>query len=90
MRPLAAAVPAVSFAAASKSRSGSPRQFDNMNEKSRCSTLFHLLVPGGKWYAAIPSCVSFAHRCSSSFHTPRRQPLLPPAFAVMKIWVAFG
>jgi hypothetical protein len=29
-------------------RAGSPRQFEEMNEKRRCSTLFHLLVPGGK------------------------------------------
>jgi hypothetical protein len=29
--------------------SGSPRQFEEMKENRRCSTLFHLLVPGGKW-----------------------------------------
>jgi hypothetical protein len=30
-------------------RSGLPRQLIEMNENRRCSTLFHLLVPGGKW-----------------------------------------
>ncbi|HEX7843094.1 MAG TPA: hypothetical protein VF469_36725, partial [Kofleriaceae bacterium] len=38
-------------------RSGRPRQLMEMNENSRCSTLFHLLVPGGKWLTrmAMPS-----------------------------------
>ena len=34
---------------ASRLTSGRPRQFWVMCEKSRCSILFHLLVPGGKW-----------------------------------------
>jgi hypothetical protein len=29
--------------------SGRPRQFIEMWENRRCSTLFHLLVPGGRW-----------------------------------------
>jgi hypothetical protein len=29
--------------------SGRPRQFMVIWENSRCSILFHLLVPGGKW-----------------------------------------
>ena len=29
--------------------SGRPRQFWVMKENNRCSILFHLLVPGGKW-----------------------------------------
>ena len=29
-------------------RNGFPRQLMVMNENSRCSILFHLLVPGGK------------------------------------------
>ena len=36
-------------------RSGRPRQFIVMNENSRCSILFHLLVPGGKWLTRIAS-----------------------------------
>ncbi len=31
-----------------KLRKGLPRQLMLMKEKSRCSILFHLLVPGGK------------------------------------------
>ena len=38
----------IKFTTVSSVRSGVPRQFIVMNEKSRCSTLFHLLVPGGK------------------------------------------
>jgi len=33
----------------SKVRRGRPRQLIEMNENRRCSTLFHLLVPDGKW-----------------------------------------
>ena len=29
--------------------SGRPRQFMVIWENSRCSILFHLLVPGGRW-----------------------------------------
>jgi hypothetical protein len=39
---------AIKWTIVSRSRSGSPRQLEEMKEKSRCSTLFHLLVPGGK------------------------------------------
>src|ERR1039458_8908158 len=38
-----------------------------MNENSRCSILFHLLVPGGKWQIDISSPVSSASFCNSSF-----------------------
>lgn len=38
----------ISFTTVSYERSGRPRRFIVMNEKSRCSILFHLLVPGGK------------------------------------------
>ncbi len=37
---------------------GFPRQFCVMNEKRRCSILFHLLVPGGKWVTVISRPVS--------------------------------
>jgi len=33
-----------------KLRKGLPRQLMLMKEKSGCSILFHLLVPGGKWH----------------------------------------
>ena len=32
---------------------GRPRQFMVIWENSRCSILFHLLVPGGKWQTVI-------------------------------------
>ena len=67
----------------SSSRSGSPRQLDEMKENKRCSTLFHLLVPGGKWQTASVSPVWSARRCNSHFHSRRRQPLLPPPSAVI-------
>ena len=37
---------------------GLPRQFIEMWENSRCSILFHLLVPGGRWHTVTVSPVS--------------------------------
>ena len=47
---------------------GRPRQFMVIWENSRCSILFHLLVPGGKWQTVISSPVSAANAASSAFH----------------------
>ena len=33
--------------------SGRPRQFIEMWENRRCSILFHVLVPGGRWQTVI-------------------------------------
>ena len=41
---------------------GRPRQFMVIWENSRCSILFHLLVPGGKWQTVISRPVSAAKR----------------------------
>src|SRR6266852_5700853 len=60
-----------------------PRQLRLMYEKSRCSIVFHLLVPGGKWLVVIVRPVRLASCCSSHFHSRSRVPLLPPASAVM-------
>ena len=49
--------------------SGRPRQFMVMWENSRCSILFHLEVPGGKWQTVIASPVSAASAASSLFQT---------------------
>jgi hypothetical protein len=38
-------------------------------ENSRCSILFHLLVPGGKWQTVISKPVSAAKAASSAFQT---------------------
>ena len=40
--------------------SGRPRQFIEMCENSRCSILFHLDVPGGKWQTVMSRPVSSA------------------------------
>jgi hypothetical protein len=66
-----------------KLTSGRPRQLRLMYENSRCSILFHLLVPGGKWQTVILRPVRFASCWSSHFHRRTRAPLLPPASAVM-------
>ena len=47
--------------------SGRPRQFMVMWENSRCSILFHLEVPGGKWQTVISRPVSAARAASSAF-----------------------
>ena len=51
----------------SKVRSGRPRQFCVMWQNSRCSILFHLLVPGGKWQTGIARPMSSARRCKRDF-----------------------
>src|ERR1017187_10035941 len=59
-----------------------------MNENSRCSILFHLLVAGGEWQTvmAIPS--SSASSCRCSFQVRDRLLLLPPASAQIRIRLA--
>src|ERR1700737_5213139 len=61
-----------------------------MKENSRCSILFHLLVPGGKWQTVISSPVSSASLCSSSFQRRTLAPLLPPESAVISNLPALG
>ena len=41
-------LPAINFTMVAYDSSGCPRQFLLMNENSRCSILFHLLVPGDR------------------------------------------
>ena len=48
---------------------GLPLQLMVMWENSRCSILFHLEVPGGKWHTAIAKPVSAASAASSLFQT---------------------
>src|SRR6266481_5193761 len=57
---------------------GLPRQFCVMKENSRCSILFHLLVPGGRWQTVIVRPSSLARFCSSRFHNLTRARLPPP------------
>ena len=53
VRPVSVVVAAISSTIVRKLRKGLPRQLMLMKEKSRCSILFHLLVPGGKWHTVI-------------------------------------
>ena len=62
---------------------GLPRPFWLMKANRRCSILFHLLVPGGRWQTSMVRPVSSASRCSAHYHRRTRDPLLPPPSAVI-------
>src|SRR3982074_2707858 len=53
-----------------------------MKEKRRCSILFHLLVPGGRWLTMMSRPSSLASFCNSRFHSRTPEPLLPRPHAV--------
>src|SRR5579864_8442981 len=89
-RPAAVVVAAIRLMMTSWLISGLPRQFWLMNENSRCSILFHLLVPGGRWLTAMRKPVSSASFCSSTFQRRTREPLLLPATAEINRRLAFG
>src|SRR2546423_14962679 len=61
-----------------------------MKEKRRCSILFHLLVPGGRWLTTMSRSSSLASFCSSRFHSRTREPLLPPPSAGVNHPIAVG
>ena len=56
----------------------------------RCSILFHLLAPGGRWHTVISMPSSSASFCNSIFHRRMREPLLPPPSAIIRILRARG
>jgi len=58
------------------------RQVIAIAENSRCSTRFHLLVPGGRCSTVISRSVSVAKLASSVFYSRSRLPLDPPELAV--------
>src|SRR5229473_2778653 len=89
-RPVLVVVAAIRLTVTSWLTNGLPRQFLVIKENRRCSILFHLLVPGGKWQTEISSLVSSASFCNSSFHNRTRDPLLPPLSAVIKSRRASG
>ena len=60
--PFDIVVEAINSTTAKRLVSGVPRQFSVMWQNIRCSILFHLLVPGGKWHTEIRSPVSAANR----------------------------
>ena len=66
--PVLVVVFAIRFTTVVRLSSGRPRQFLLMYPNSRCSILFHLLVPGGKWQTLIAIPNSSANPCSSTFH----------------------
>src|ERR1035437_7033031 len=72
VRPASVVVAAMSSTIVRKLRKGLPRQLMLMKEKSRCSILFHLLVPGGKWHTVTGNLSSSASFCSSIFHRRTR------------------
>src|SRR6266404_9211414 len=50
-----------------------------MKEKRRCSILFHLLVPGGRWLTTMSRPSSLASFCNSRFHSRTREPVAAAA-----------
>src|ERR1700739_4688993 len=72
VRPASVVVAAISSTIVRKLRKGLSRQLMVINEKSRGSILFHLLVQGGKWHTVIGNFSSSASFCSSIFHRRTR------------------
>ena len=70
--------------------SGRPRQLQVIWENSRCSILFHLEVPGGKWQTVISSPACCANSASPAFRARFFQPLFPPASQVTSSRAARG
>ena len=65
-------VPAIRLTMTSWLVSGRPRQFIEIWLNSRCSIMFHLEVPGGKWQTVIANPVWVARSASSRFHSRSR------------------
>src|SRR6266516_5673763 len=89
-KPFVVVVWPIRFTTTSRLTNGRPRQFSVMWQNIRCSILFHLLVPGGKWHTEMRSPISSANRCNSTFHRRHRLPLEPPPSAVMSRRWALG
>ena len=70
--------------------SGRPRQAMVIWENSRCSILFHLEVPGGKWQQVISGPVSRARSARPVFQARFFQPSFPPASQVISSRSACG
>src|SRR3954451_24460690 len=81
---------AIKFTITSRLSKGFALQFLVMYENIRCSILFHLLVPGGKWHTCISMANSVANFCNSFFHSLLLELLLPPPSAVTKSLLANG
>src|SRR5512135_1596893 len=88
--PVCVVVCPIRFTTTSRLTRGRPRQFSVMEQNIRCSILFHLLVPGGKWHTEIRRPVSSANSCNCTFHSRQRLPLEPPPSAVINSRFARG
>src|SRR3954463_10850907 len=78
VNPAAVVVLPIRFTTTARLVKGRPRQFLVMWQNIRCSILFHLLVPGGKWHTLTFNPVSLASSCNATFHRRLRLPWLPP------------
>jgi len=81
--PVVVVVAPIVLITVSRLSRGVARQFRAIWENRRCSILFHLLVPGGRWATLIARPVSAASAASSVFQVRRRLPLAPPLSAVI-------
>src|SRR5437899_8534006 len=88
--PLVVVVLPIRFTTTARLVRGRPRQFLVMWQNIRCSILFHLLVPGGKWQTLTRRPDSLANSCRASLHSRLRLPLLPPPSAVSSTRSALG
>ena len=69
---------------------GRPRQFIVICENSLCSTVFHLLVPGGRWQTVTCRAALAANFANSIFQARTRDPLEPPPSAQINNRSALG
>ncbi len=90
VRPVLVVVAAIVLMMTSWLVSGRARQFLEMKLNSRCSILFHLEVPGGRWHTVTARPVSSANLASSVFHSRSLLPLDPPESAVISSRDACG
>src|SRR5450756_228101 len=67
--PVLVMVAPISFTTTSWLTKGRPLQFMLMCENNRCSILFHLLVPGGRWQTVTHTPVSSTNDCNSNFQS---------------------
>jgi hypothetical protein len=88
--PVAVVTAPMVFTTTSWLVSGRPRQARVIWENSRCSILFHLDVPGGKWQTVISSPAWCASSARPAFQARLRQSLDPPASQVTSSRPACG
>ena len=72
IKPVVVVVLAIKLTMACLLNSGWPRQFWVMKLNKRCSILFHLLVPGGKWQTRSFNSIWSANSCSAIFQSRDR------------------